>query len=171
MGARRKIFFYARPATPRRGFELGVKALEVFHERNPGYEVVMAGGDVPADTFSFPVTDVGYVTEDMLNDLYNQSAAALVISLTNCSLLPLEIMATGCPVVTTIGDNNEKILPPHSAILAIPSPHHLAQALEDAIKNPRREELVAAACQYKWEEQADKVAAILRRLVNSILSR
>lgn len=170
MGARRKIFFYARPATPRRGFELGVAAIEVFHERNPGYEIVMAGGDVPAEAFSFPVTDVGYVSEGQLNDLYNQSAAALVISLTNCSLLPLEIMATGCPVVTTIGDNNVKILPPDSAILAIPSPHHLARALEGAIKNPRSDHLIAAASEYKWEEQAEKVDAALRSLIDGVSS-
>jgi glycosyltransferase involved in cell wall biosynthesis/SAM-dependent methyltransferase len=168
MGARRKVFFYARPATPRRGFELGVAAIEVFHERNPGYEIVMAGGEVPAEAFSFPVTDVGYVSEDQLNDLYNQSAAALVISLTNCSLLPLEIMATGCPVVTTIGDNNDKILPPDSAILAVPSPHHLARALERAIKNPRSDHLIAAASQYKWEEQAEKVDAALRKLIDGV---
>jgi glycosyltransferase involved in cell wall biosynthesis/SAM-dependent methyltransferase len=164
-GSRRKVFFYARPATPRRGFELGVQALEVFHRRNPGYEVVMAGGDVPSDAFSFPVTDVGYVSEDRLNDLYNESAAALVISLTNCSLLPLEIMATGCPVVTTLGDNNAKILPPDSAVLAVPSPHHLAQALEEAIKDPHRGDLIAAAKRYDWSEQADKVASILRNAI------
>lgn len=165
MGPRRKLFFYARPATPRRGFELGVRALEVFHERNPGYQIVMAGGDVPSGTFSFPVDDVGYVSEERLNDLYNQSAAALVISLTNCSLLPLEIMATGCPVVSTIGDNNEKILPPDSAILAVPSPYHIAAALEEAVKKPFRKELVDAVAGYKWEAQTDKIAAVLWRLI------
>lgn len=171
MGPRRKVFFYARPATPRRGFELGVRALEVFRERNPGYQVVMAGGDIPSGTFSFPVTDVGYVSEERLNDLYNQSAAALVISLTNCSLLPLEIMATGCPVVTTVGDNNEKILPPNSAVLAVPSPHHIAAALEQAVKRPFRQELVDAATQYQWEAQTKKVAAVLRRLFDRIPAR
>jgi len=165
MGARRKLFFYARPATPRRGFELGVKALEIFHARNRGYEIVVAGGDVDGGTFPFPVTNVGYVSEEKLNDLYNQSAAALVISLTNCSLLPLEIMATGCPVVTTIGDNNEKVLPPDSAILATPSPQHLAQALEEAVKRPARQELIAATEPYSWEEQGEKVAALLKRLL------
>ncbi|MDO8615950.1 MAG: methyltransferase domain-containing protein [Dehalococcoidia bacterium] len=165
MGPRRKLFFYARPATPRRGFELGVKALEIFHSRNRGYQIVVAGGDVGGDPFPFPATNAGYVSEDKLNDLYNQSAAALVISLTNCSLLPLEIMATGCPVVTTIGDNNEKVLPPDSAILAVPSPQHLAQALEDAVKRPARKELIAAAERYSWEEQGEKVAALLKRLL------
>lgn len=165
MGARRKIFFYARPATPRRGFDLGVQALEVFHSRNPGYQIIMAGGDLSSDPFSFPVTNVGYTSEDKLNDLYNQSAAALVISLTNCSLLPIEIMATGCPVVTTSGDNNEKVLPPNSAIFSVASPGHLAQALEEAVKRPFRNELVEAAAQYRWDSQGSKIAALLKQLL------
>ncbi len=167
-GERKKIVFYARPATPRRGFEMGVKALEIFHSRNPGYEIIFIGGDLPENSFSFPATNVGYVGEDKLNDLYNQSAAALVISLTNCSLLPLEIMATGCPVITTTGENNEKVLPPDSAIFVVPSPHHLAEALEDAVKHPPpRESLIEKASQTSWEDEAARLEAIFKRLLRA----
>ena len=163
---RKKIVFYARPATPRRGFELGVGALEIFHSRNPGYEIVFVGGDLAEENFGFPMTNVGYVNEQELNELYNVSAAALVVSLTNCSLLPLEIMATGCPVVTTLGDNNELVLPPDSAILAVPSPHHLAEALEDAAVNPPpRERLIEQASQFRWENETAKIEAVLKRLL------
>lgn len=163
---RKKIVFYARPATPRRGFELGVKALEIFHSRNPGYEIIFAGGDLAKESFPFPVTNVGYVSEEKLNDLYNQSAAAVVVSLTNCSLLPLEIMATGCPVVTTVGENNELMLPPDSAIFAVPSPHHLAEALEDtAVNPPPREKLIEQASQFRWEDETAKVEAVFKRLL------
>lgn len=166
VGGRKKIFFYARPATPRRGFELGIKALQIFHSRHPDFEIVLAGGNRAGKDLPFPVTDVGYVSEQRLNDLYNQSAAALVVSLTNCSLLPLEIMATGCPVVTTIGENNEKVLPPDSAIFAAPSPHHLAEAIAKAVRNPPpREKLIATACRFRWNDEMPKVEAILRRCV------
>jgi glycosyltransferase involved in cell wall biosynthesis len=165
---RKKIAFYARPATPRRGFEMGIKALEIFHSRNPGYEIVFVGGDLPENRFSFPVTNLGYVGEDKLSDLYNQSAAALVISLTNCSLLPLEIMATGCPVVTTTGANNEKVLPPDSAIFVVPSPHHLAEALENAVRHPPpRESLSEKASQFNWEDEAVRLEAIFKRLLRA----
>ncbi|HET8944156.1 MAG TPA: glycosyltransferase, partial [Dehalococcoidia bacterium] len=115
--------------------------------------------------FTFPVTNLGFIGEDRLNTLYNQSAAALVVSLTNCSLLPLEIMATGCPVVVTAGENNEKILPPDSAIFALASPHHLAKALEQAVKHPpKQEDLIAAAHQFSWEAETARVEAILKRI-------
>jgi 2-polyprenyl-3-methyl-5-hydroxy-6-metoxy-1,4-benzoquinol methylase/glycosyltransferase involved in cell wall biosynthesis len=156
-----KIFYYARPATPRRGFELGMQALDVFHSRHPEYEIVLAGGEIPQGSWKFPFNNRGYLSEDRLNDLYNQCGAALVISLTNCSLLPLEIMSAGCPVVTNVGANNELALPPDSAIYAIPSPSQLADALEQAIKIEDRDGLVTLARQYSWEEQFATVERIL----------
>jgi glycosyltransferase involved in cell wall biosynthesis len=166
LAERKKIFFYARPATPRRGFRLGLKALEIFHSRNPSYQIVFAGADLAQEKFPFPVTNIGYVSAQHLNDLYNESAAALVVSLTNCSLLPPEIMATGCPVVTTTGDNNEMVLPADSAIFAAPSPHHLAEALENAVRNPPiRQELIKKATQFRWEDEMAKVKAMFGRLL------
>ena len=166
LAERKKIFFYARPATPRRGFELGLKTLEIFHSRNPEYQIVLAGGDLNGVSLPFPATNVGYTSEQKLNDLYNESAAALVVSLTNCSLLPLDIMATGCPVVTTTGENNEKVLPPDSAIFVVPSPHHLAEALEDAVRHPpHRESLSEKASQFSWEDEAVRLDAIFKRLL------
>jgi glycosyltransferase involved in cell wall biosynthesis len=158
---RSKIFYYARPATPRRGFELGMQALDIFHSRHPEYEIVLAGGEIPQGSWKFPFDNRGYLSEDRLNDLYNQCGAALVISLTNCSLLPLEIMSAGCPVVTNVGANNELALPPDSAIYAIPSPSQLADALEQAIKIEDRDRLVTLARQYSWEEQFATVERIL----------
>ena len=121
---RRKVFFYARPATPRRGFEIGIKALEIFAKRNPKFEILLAGQKLSGLRLNFPFTDVGYVTWSKLNDIYNECAVALIISLTNYSLLPLEIMAAGCPVVTNFGENNEKNLPEESVIYSHLSPFH-----------------------------------------------
>ena len=159
----KKIFFYARPVTPRRGFDLGVRALQIFHEQNPDYSIVFAGGDTQGMRIELPATNVGYLDEPSLNDLYNQCAAALVISLTNCSLLPLDIMATGCPLVTNAGDNTEMVLPPDSAIYAIPSPNHLAEALEKVVREPPpQERFMKAASLFSWEEETEKVEAIIK---------
>ena len=69
-------------------------------------------------------------------------------------------------VVTTIGENNERVLPPDSAIFAVPSPHHLAEALEDAVTNPPdRAKLIEKASQIRWEDETAKVEAIFKRLL------
>lgn len=159
----KKIFFYARPVTPRRGFDLGLRALQIFHDRNPDYEIVFAGGDASGRRVDLPATSVGYLDEPSLNDLYNRCAAALVISLTNCSLLPLDIMATGCPVVTNIGDNTEMVLPPDSGIHVIPSPYHLAEALEKVVgEPPPQERLIKTALLFSWDEETRRVEAIIK---------
>jgi glycosyltransferase involved in cell wall biosynthesis len=42
-GERKKILYYARPVTPRRGFELGSLALELFSKQHPEYEIHCLG--------------------------------------------------------------------------------------------------------------------------------
>lgn len=160
-----KIFYYARPATPRRGYELGMQALEVFHARHPEYQIVLAGGEIPHGNWKFRPSNRGHVSEVQLNDLYNQSRAALVISLTNCSLLPLEILAAGCPVVTNDGPNNSMLLPKDSVVYAVPAPEALADALEQAIDVADRDLLVRAAREYRWEDQFRLVEQIIRDAV------
>lgn len=161
----RKVFYYARPATPRRGYELGIATLAAFKSRHPEYEIVLAGGELPEGETPFPSTVLGYLSEEQLNTLYNECAAALVISLTNCSLLPLEIMATGCPVVTNVGANNEKIMPPDSAVLAEPTPARLAAALEQAVQTTDRDRLVKLATGATWEDQTESVARVLGQMI------
>ena len=53
-GHRSKVFFYARPVTTRRGFELGVLALDRFHRAKPEYEINMAGWPVKGWQLPFP---------------------------------------------------------------------------------------------------------------------
>jgi glycosyltransferase involved in cell wall biosynthesis len=163
---RTKVFFYARPVTERRGFEIGFKALEEFQKKNPQFEIVLAGwnlGKLP-DGFK----SLGQVKDERkLNDLYNECAVGLVLSFTNCSLLPLELMAAGCPVVTNVGLNNELNLPKRGVFYAEQSPFHIAQVMEKVV-NSRvdSKELSTIANNYKWEDQLKKVDNI----INSVLT-
>lgn len=87
---RKEIFFYARPVTARRGFELGVMALEEFSKLRPDIEINMAGWDVSSRDLPFAFNNLGGVDISHLNEIYNRCAAGLVISMTNMSLLPLD---------------------------------------------------------------------------------
>jgi glycosyltransferase involved in cell wall biosynthesis len=92
------IVYYARPSTPRRATELGVLALEEVRERHPDCRIVMFG-DVRMPWAPFQYEAAGVVTPELLARLYNRATVGLVISLTNYSRMPKEMMACGLPVV------------------------------------------------------------------------
>lgn len=126
---RKDIFFYARPVTERRGFDLGIMALEIFHKKMPNYTIHFAGWDVSEWDIPFPYINHGAVNISELPDIYNQCAAALVISLTNMSLLPLELLASGTIPVVNDGDNNVLVSNNKYIRYAHSSPEALADAL------------------------------------------
>lgn len=138
----RRVFFYARPPTPRRAFELGLLVLNAVWERLPDVQFVLAGWDTAGYHIPFPHLGCGTVALDDLPDLYSQCDAALVLSLTNASLLPLELMASGCPVVSNRGANVEWLLNDDVVVLADSSPEGLAEALCSLLRdNDRRQAL------------------------------
>ena len=99
---RNSIIFYARPTTPRRGFELGIIALDMFHRRYPNYKIHIVGADVSNYKIPFKFINHGVVSPIKLNKLYNQCFAGLTLSFSNMSLIPLEMIASGClPIVNS----------------------------------------------------------------------
>jgi hypothetical protein len=166
----KKIAFYARPVTERRAFELGVIALEIFHKKHPEYTIEFIGWDVSDYKLPFPYVNRGILSHGELAKLYHESVACLVLSLTNVSLLPLELLAAGCIPVMNEGDNNTMVLGKNDYIRYAPaSPIQLADELAKAvgIKDP---DLVArrAAESVKnlsWDDSYAKVENILLREV------
>lgn len=130
---RKEIFFYARPVTERRGFDLGVMALEIFHKKMPEYTINFAGWDVSEWDVPFPYVNHGAMSIDDLPDLYNKCAAALVVSLTNMSLLPLELLASGTIPIVNDAENNRLVSDNEFINYSESSPEALAQALVDTI--------------------------------------
>lgn len=168
----RRVFFYARYVTPRRGFELGLLALNRVHQALPDVEFVLAGWDVSAYAMPFPHLNAGVLALDALPDLYAQCDVALVISLTNISLLPLELMACGCPVVSNRGPNVDWLLADgRSALLTDATPQALAQALISVLEDKTlHARLVETGLDYvkttDWAVEAEKVHAYLDQIRN-----
>ncbi|CAN5519644.1 hypothetical protein BH10ACT7_BH10ACT7_11170 [soil metagenome] len=106
---RKEIFFYARPGTTRRGFELGIMALDTFSRERPDYTINLAGSDVARYRIPFAYNNLGSMPVTELNALYNRCAAGLVVSLTNMSLLPLELLASGVIPVVNDAPNNTMV--------------------------------------------------------------
>ena len=161
---RNKVLFYARPQTPRRGFELGVLALTEFARRNPDFEIHLLGSTIDY-RLPFRFVSHGVLSPEGLNELYNRAAAGLVISLTNMSLLPLELLAAGCIPVVTDGEHNRAVSDNPYIAYAPTSPHALAQALNDVVRRPDlpryAERAAGSVISLEWDDAATKVEQVL----------
>jgi hypothetical protein len=155
----RRVFFYARPPTARRAFELGLMVLDLVHKALPSTEFILAGWDTSSYDIPFPHLGAGTLGLDELPDVYAQCDVALVLSMTNLSLLPLELMACRCAVVSNRGANVEWLLNDEVAILCDPTPEALAHAICDALVNDtKRLELIDRAEHFAKTQHWGQVA-------------
>jgi hypothetical protein len=135
-GARREIFFYARPVTPRRAFEFGLLALADFAKMRPDVTINMAGWDVSNWEIPFRYTNLASLNLSELNEVYNRCAAGLVMSLSNMSLLPLELICAGVTPVVNDGPNN-RMVSDNPFIEYVPlSPRAIARKLVEVLDRP-----------------------------------
>jgi hypothetical protein len=140
--SREEIFFYARPGTERRGFELGLMALDLFAQERPGYVINLAGWDVSKFRIPFEYRNLGTMPITELNAVYNRCAVGLVLSMTNMSLLPLELLAAGVIPVVNDGPNNTMVSDNPYIEFTPASPRALADRMIELVD---REDLPAHA--------------------------
>ena len=168
---KKKICFYARPVTERRAFEVGILALDIFNKKHPDYEIEFIGWDVSEFEIPFKYVNRGVLSHDKLAELYHESVACLVLSLTNVSLLPLELIAAGCIPVMNDGDNNRMVLKGRDSYVDYVScsPIELAEALSRAVerKNIKQYALraVKSVSSLSWDGSYKKVEKIILREV------
>lgn len=164
---RREIMFYARPYTERRGFELGLLALDLFHKMHPEYVINFVGWDVSEYDIPFPYKNLKVLEHDELSMLYNRCAAGLVMSLTNMSLLPLELLACGTIPVVNEGPNNRLVSDNKYIAYSHNDPNSLARTLSDIVRreNDRAyaKEASRSAANASWEESGKKFVRIIER--------
>ncbi len=161
------VVFYARRETARRGFELGLMALEMFAAHRPDVTIHIYGDKIGKLPFAF--VDHGHVTPDELNDIYNRCHAGLSLSFTNVSLVALEMLAAGCiPVVNDAVEVRTDLDNPFVRY-ASAYPQALASELEAVVTTRDFDSLSRAAaesvCSATWEDAGATVDAILRRAI------
>ena len=130
-GDRTGVCFYARPSTTRRGFALGVAALDMFAERHPEVDIHLYGGRTPR--LSFPAKNHGILTPRELGRLYNRCIAGLSLSATNVSLVPFEMLAAGCIPVVNEGPQNRLVLDNPQVAYVPATPFDIANALSELV--------------------------------------
>jgi glycosyltransferase involved in cell wall biosynthesis len=164
---RSDIFFYARPVTERRGFDLGLMALELFHKQMPNCTIHFAGWDVSEWGVPFPYVNHAAMQVDELNDVYNKCSTALVMSLTNMSLLPLELLSAGVIPVVNDGPNNRLVSDNENIAYIDASPQAMADALVAAVKKNNKSQvakkITGSVPDNGWDESGKKVISIIEK--------
>lgn len=164
---KKKVFFYARPNTERRAFSVGVIALTLFHRLQPDVEIIMAGQSIGNQGFEFPFVDRGVVTQRELAEIYKECDMCLVMSMTNLSLLPLEIMSSGSVCVINDGPNNDWLVNDSNSVIVDTVPENIAKAMNYFISHPeelknKRLEGMKAADAYNWDTEIEGVASFIK---------
>jgi len=127
-----------QPDKPRRCPQLVVETLA--RVLAAGIEVVTVGAETNP-RLGPGHEHLGLVDVDTLAGLYRTSAVGLVMSATNPSRVPFEMMACGLPVVEAHLPNTVFDLPEGACLLARPDPDSLAEAIRQAAREPERGDL------------------------------
>ena len=161
------VVFYARPTTPRRATPLGLLALEELARRRTRIEIVTYGEVAPVPV-PFRSRHLGVLGWQQLRELYAGATLGMALSLTNPSLVPLEMMACGLPVVELESESNLATFGREGPLtLAQADPLALCDAIERLLDEPERRGRLGAAgvdlvAGRSWELAAEQVEAGLR---------
>ena len=132
---RPRIAIYARSGTPRRLTEISIFALNILAKRNLEFCVSFFGETSLPIYANFQHEILGILDSKSLSKLYCSSDLGCVFSGTNYSLVPLEMMACGLPLVEFDGKNTRETYPEDSVFFSKPDPLELANVIETALSN------------------------------------
>jgi glycosyltransferase involved in cell wall biosynthesis len=161
------VLVYARAVTPRRAVPLTLMAMEELHRRRPDIEIALFG-EARRIATPFPHRHLGTLDPPALAHAYASAAVGVVASLTNPSLVPVEMLACGLPVVDVASDAMRATFGDDGPIeLAQSDPLHIADAVErlldDLVVRAERARMgMEFAATRTWERAAEQVEAGLR---------
>jgi SAM-dependent methyltransferase len=130
----KRLFYYARPGTPRNGFELAAAALRGLKQKHGDeIDIVCAGaGWNPVDYgLNGVIRSAGLLPYAATGDLYRSCHVGFVMMMTkHPSYLPFELMACGAIVVTNFNEANTWLLKDgENCLLSPPSATCLTETL------------------------------------------
>jgi O-antigen biosynthesis protein len=153
--SREGVVFYCKPGAARRGFILGLLALEELHRRRPDVPIHLVGD--PDAQVPFPASRHGVLAPQDLSDLYNRTRAGLAMSFTNISLIAEELLACGTvPVVNDSPYARADVKSKHVR-WAPPTPSGLAEELLTVLDSPPDPARVAASARDEMWRPAQAV--------------
>ncbi len=165
------VVFYARAATPRRAVPLGLASLNELATRRPETEIALFGESTAA-VVPFAHTELGVLDPARLADLYGRATVGMSLSLTNPSLISLEMMACGLPCVELASESMLATFGSGPPRLCEPDPFALCTTLERLLDDPADRERdaqmgVELMATRTWRHAAEQVEDGLRTAVQS----
>lgn len=164
-----RILFFARPGMKRRGFDLGVEALERVARERPDVEICMFGAeDEELRGVRFPFTNLGVLGHHELARAMNDAHILLCFSLSaNVSWVPLQAMACGCAVVEADVPGVREMVEKDTCLLAEPVPDHVTESLirlidDDGLRCHLAENAATALAERSWDSSARQFEQILQ---------
>jgi hypothetical protein len=125
----RQVLFYARTATSRRAVPLGLLALHELSRQRPDVEIALFGSQ-SLPYAPFPHADLGVLAPSELASLYGRATVGMVFSLTNPSLIGLEMMTCGLPCVELGSEPMRSVFTPGGPlVLAQPAPLQICSTI------------------------------------------
>jgi glycosyltransferase involved in cell wall biosynthesis len=169
-----RVFFYARPKTPRNAFGIGLAALAQLKERcGDRVEIVCAGEAWNPAQFGVAdrIRNLGVLGSLVdVAALYRSCDIGLVFMGTkHPSYQPFEFMASGMATVSNVNPATSWLLRDgENCLLSPPLPTPVAERLARLVDEPDLRARIQAAGleevrQYRWEEQIDRVWRAMRR--------
>lgn len=144
------------------------KASEEFKRKGIELDILFFG---LKDNYTVSIgKNLGKLTKKKLVELYNQCDFGMCASMTNISLVPYEMLATGLPVIEFIDGSYSDFLPSASATLIDYDYHTLVMKIEHLLNEPvliqKQVEIGRASLEeLSWENTASEFNQILETLV------
>lgn len=162
----KRLFFYGRPSTERRCYELGVNILQQVSYYFPDIEILIAGLN-NLKKLPFKAELLGNLTLKETGELYRTCDVGIALSATNLSYIPVELMACGVPVLTNHGKNVEWFCKDKvNSLVCDPFPSSFITALSELINSgDLRRQIVNGGLktisQTSWEKEAKKIQSYI----------
>jgi hypothetical protein len=138
------ICFIYQPEKFRRCPELGIEALGIVKHFMPDVKIYLYGSRSSGRVW-FEHENLGLLSLDECNWLYNRCTVGLCISRTNPSRIPFEMMAAGLPLVEVYRENTLYDFPEEAMLLCDSTPESLAKGLMERLSNETDSELAGQA--------------------------
>jgi glycosyltransferase involved in cell wall biosynthesis len=133
----RRIFFYSRPDVERNGLNLGLAGLIEIKKRHPDVEIVFAGSPYKFNDLGLKAVQAGSISVAKLQSFYASFDVGIYIILSrHTGVIPFELMASGCAVMTNRHDFRQSYLKPDdNCVIFDLAPNSMADAYDKLYSN------------------------------------